>query len=69
MAPRRRLRYLLAGSAPELLPNMLCHEPLRRNDLKHLGDVRILRVILHDCRGQLPELNSPLTKSGGADSV
>lgn len=34
-----RLRDRLAGSAAELLPHVLGHEPLPRDDIERLGDV------------------------------
>jgi hypothetical protein len=37
--PHRRLRDRLAGPAAELLPPMLGHEPLPRNDIERLGDI------------------------------
>jgi hypothetical protein len=36
---RRWLRDSLAGAAAELLPHMLRHEPLPRNDVEGLGDI------------------------------
>src|SRR5262249_31891391 len=39
MERRRRLADGLAGAAAELLPHMLGHEPLARNDIEGLGDI------------------------------
>jgi len=39
MERRRRLRDLLAGTAAELVPDVLRHEPLPRNHIERLGDI------------------------------
>jgi hypothetical protein len=44
MEGRRRLRDRLAGPAAELLPHMLGHKPLPRDDIERLGEFLCLGI-------------------------
>src|SRR6266566_5389539 len=69
MEGRRRLRDRLAGPAAELLPHMLGHEPLPRDDVERLGDVLAdlgeLAAAAAGARGRRGVNNPPARQIGG----
>src|SRR5262249_28275839 len=64
-----RLRDCLAGPAAELLPHMLGHEPLPRDDIERLGDIlanfRELGAAAARARGRRRVNNAPARQIGG----
>jgi len=69
MERRRRLTDLLARAAAELLPHMLGHEPLPRNDVESLGDIladlRQLRAAAAGTRRRRRMNDAPARQIGG----